>query len=299
MGWWSKPMSNGDENNISTNKLRNTQGNIMSTCQAFNVSQRIWIPAKRKKLAQLCNPTAKGSSKVPCKMCLQISRNMQGIARYDKEWHGIEWQVLFWVHCFSARNAFGPQSCNTVFPRSPPTGSCWFRWPNQICSKEARKFRLWRRSIWCQKSFHPLGTLDDLEPASHLSGVTWKSWTTDHSWRSMKIKNDQFGPCYQDLAMTSNSDQRPSTTHNDKQWQARTGWLVMINDYQPPSMTISVLNLAWLLKADLVPCLLPSLQRWARLRRCSSSQGSQKWRHWAQSKHSEGSQVLMHSSQRQ
>jgi hypothetical protein len=83
-------MSNGDENNISTNKLRNTQGNIMSTCQAFNVSQRIWIPAKRKKLAQLCNPTAKGSSKVPCKMCLQISRNMQGIARYDKEWHGIE-----------------------------------------------------------------------------------------------------------------------------------------------------------------------------------------------------------------
>ena len=28
--------------------------------------------------------------RLPCKMCLQISRNMQGIARYGKEWHGIE-----------------------------------------------------------------------------------------------------------------------------------------------------------------------------------------------------------------
>ena len=230
-----------------------------------------------------------------------VSTNLSEHARHRKVWQGMAWHWMtspLLSALFSARNAFGPQSCNTVFLAR--------RLPAAVGSGGQIKFAAKKREssaygveAFDAKKVSPIGHIGWLRTASHLSGVTWKSWTTDHSWRSMKIKNDQFGPCYQDLAMTSNSDQRASTTHNDKQWQARTGWLVMINDYQPPSMTISVLNLAWLLKADLVPCLLPSLQRWARLRRCSSSQGSQKWRHWAQSKHSEGSQVLMHSSQRQ
>jgi hypothetical protein len=99
-----------------------------------------------------------------------VFTNLSEHARHRKVWQGMAWH---WLTSPLLSALFFCSEClwtdspatQSFLASSPPTGSCYFRWPNQICSKEARKFRLWRGSIWCHATIHPLGTLDDLEAA--------------------------------------------------------------------------------------------------------------------------------------